>query len=177
MDFQELALKRRSIRKFKEKEVPRDVLDGILEAGRWAPSGLNLQPWKFIAVDDRQLKARVRAVYDRARDRMGLYKQDSSFIDRGSLVLACCDSSKPVAELSTMLACENMLLQAADSGLGSLIMTAPMDGIGKREFMEILGIESPFDPLALLAFGYADEDPEPKPRKDRGDVISYNRFK
>jgi nitroreductase len=44
MDFNETVIKRRSLRKFKQDAVPNEVLNRILEAGRWAPSASNLQP-------------------------------------------------------------------------------------------------------------------------------------
>lgn len=42
---------RRSIRKFKKKTVSKQAVEKILEAGRWAPSGLNNQPWRFMVLD------------------------------------------------------------------------------------------------------------------------------
>ncbi len=50
---------RRSIRKFEARDVPVESLKIILEAGRWAPSGLNNQPWRFLVLsnDDRRKSA------------------------------------------------------------------------------------------------------------------------
>jgi nitroreductase len=50
MDIMEAILKRRSIRKFTGDEVSREDIGKILEAGRWAPSGLNNQPWRFLVI-------------------------------------------------------------------------------------------------------------------------------
>ncbi len=50
MDIIEAILKRRSIRKFTPDPVSRDDLLTILDAGRWAPSGLNNQPWRFLII-------------------------------------------------------------------------------------------------------------------------------
>jgi len=52
MEFEKLAKARRSIRSFEETSPSESQLAGILEAGRWAPSPLNLQPWEFILIDD-----------------------------------------------------------------------------------------------------------------------------
>jgi len=41
---------RRSVRKFKKKTVSKQIVEKILEAGRWAPSGLNNQPWRFMVL-------------------------------------------------------------------------------------------------------------------------------
>ena len=50
MSILEVIKARRSVRKFKQKAVPLKVIEGILEAGRWAPSGLNNQPWRFMVL-------------------------------------------------------------------------------------------------------------------------------
>ncbi len=50
MDVLKLIKERRSVRKFKKEEVDQKTIDKILEAGQWAPSGLNNQPWKFLVL-------------------------------------------------------------------------------------------------------------------------------
>ncbi len=45
---------RRSIRKYQDKPVPKEVVDKILNAGVWAPSGMNGQPWRFVVIQDRK---------------------------------------------------------------------------------------------------------------------------
>jgi nitroreductase len=62
MDYQsflELVKKRRSIRRFKPDPIPDEYVDKIIEAGRWAPSGFNLQPWEFVVVKDKELKDKI----------------------------------------------------------------------------------------------------------------------
>jgi nitroreductase len=55
-DLLELMKTRRSIRRYQEKDVPDELLEKIMEAGRWAPSGDNGQPWRFIVVRDLETK-------------------------------------------------------------------------------------------------------------------------
>jgi len=57
--FLDLVHTRRSIRRFKNEAVPEELLEKILEAGRWAMSGANAQPWEFVVVRDPLVKARV----------------------------------------------------------------------------------------------------------------------
>ena len=59
MDVKEAIRTRRSIRKFKKKDIPDEVIEEILDAGRWAPSGLNNQPWKFMVIKDQEKKDRI----------------------------------------------------------------------------------------------------------------------
>ncbi|MRR36083.1 hypothetical protein EG829_15680, partial [bacterium] len=47
---------RRSIRKFTDQVVPDEMIDAVLEAGRWAPSGMNNQPWRFAVIRDRDIR-------------------------------------------------------------------------------------------------------------------------
>lgn len=55
----ECLLTRRSIRKFQAKHVPKEMISAVLECGRWAPSGVNYQPWRVFVVSNPQLKAKV----------------------------------------------------------------------------------------------------------------------
>lgn len=56
MSLIDVVLNRRSIRSYEPKEIPKDVLDKILEAGRQAPSAANKQPWHFIVLTDSEIK-------------------------------------------------------------------------------------------------------------------------
>jgi len=47
------------VRRFKKDEVPEETLEKILEAGRWAMSGANAQPWEFVVVRDAEMRAKV----------------------------------------------------------------------------------------------------------------------
>lgn len=58
-DFLELVKERRSIRKFKPSPIPDEYIEKIIEAGRWAMSGANAQPWEFIVVKDQGTKNKI----------------------------------------------------------------------------------------------------------------------
>jgi nitroreductase len=58
-DFLELVRERRSIRKFKPNPISDEYIEKIIEAGRWAMSGANAQPWEFIVVKDRETKNKI----------------------------------------------------------------------------------------------------------------------
>ncbi|MCL2281296.1 MAG: nitroreductase family protein [Dehalococcoidia bacterium] len=58
-DFIELAHSRRSVRRFKPDPVPPELLEKILEAGRWAMSGDNAQPWEFVVVQDAAVRLKI----------------------------------------------------------------------------------------------------------------------
>lgn len=61
--FLELVKKRRSIRRFKPDPIPDEYIEKILEAGRWAMSGANAQPWEFIVVKSPETKEKIASVW------------------------------------------------------------------------------------------------------------------
>jgi nitroreductase len=75
----EAIRQRRSIRKFRDDPVPREMIDEILEAARLAPSGSNRQPWRFIVVTDPAERARLRKIC-----------WDQAFIEQAPVVFICC---------------------------------------------------------------------------------------
>src|SRR3989337_3498517 len=62
--------KRRSIRKYKNEPVPDEYIDKIIEAGRWAPSGANKQPWEFIIIRTEELKKRIIEILEEQFEHM-----------------------------------------------------------------------------------------------------------
>ena len=64
-EFIKLAEVRSSIRRYSNKEVPREVINQIIESARIAPSAVNFQPWKFLIVTGEKTKAIVRESYNR----------------------------------------------------------------------------------------------------------------
>ncbi len=82
---------RRSIRKFLDKPVPREMIDEILEAARLAPSGGNRQPWRFIVVTDPEERAKLRHIC-----------WDQVFIEQAPVVFICCADLVAYSRLSRM---------------------------------------------------------------------------
>src|SRR4030042_164597 len=75
----EAIRQRRSIRKFLDKPVPREMIDEILEAARLAPSGSNRQPWRFLVVTAPEERAKLRRIC-----------WDQAFIEQAPVVFVCC---------------------------------------------------------------------------------------
>lgn len=61
MDVIDCIKSRRSIRKFKNQQIPKEIITEILECGRWTPSGVNFQPWKVYVVSDPVIKEKLAA--------------------------------------------------------------------------------------------------------------------
>ncbi len=75
MDVFEAIKSRRSIRKFRKKPIPEQILGQILDAARWAPSESNAQPWEFIVVKNRKIREEIACIAAEACERALLDKK------------------------------------------------------------------------------------------------------
>jgi len=177
MDFFETVKKRKSIRKFLDKEVSMQKIEQILDAARLAPSALNSQPWDFVVILDKEIKKQIRAIYDHARSVKKLYKQDTSFVQNGTIIAVCSHRDSPKHVISSSLAAQNILLASTALNLGSVIMTAPLStSADKEEIQELLKVPSAHDIIALVVVGHSDEKPESKLKRDLGEILHINEF-
>ena len=109
---------RRSVRSYSSREVPDNVIDEILDAARWAPSGMNNQPWRFAVIQDRKIKEKLEiltkygAIIKSAQAVIAVFLDTSASYDR-------------IKDLQAIGACiENMLLAICDLGLGGVWLVA-----------------------------------------------------
>lgn len=194
MDFYEVVLKRRSVRKFKEDKVSKEVLDRILEAGRWAPSGANLQPWRFIVVTSPEVKAKIADVCTEYSKKVwkNFAPETAKFLGgRGAtwnksymktlplLVAVCyCVTKEPVGEYalaSAWTAIQNMLLAATNENLASCIYThAYLEE--EKALKRILAIPEAYHLAAIIQLGYPKTIPPTPPRKRLEEIVSYEHF-
>ncbi len=79
MELKEIIQKRRSIRKYKDKPVSRDIIFQLLEAARLAPSGTNRQPWRFVVVQDSAMRRELQKA-----------SFDQRWISSGPVIIVCC---------------------------------------------------------------------------------------
>jgi coenzyme F420-0:L-glutamate ligase/coenzyme F420-1:gamma-L-glutamate ligase len=190
---------RRSVRRYLPKEVAPDLVDAVLEAGRWAPSPHGRQPWRFAVVTKEETKERLaRAMGEEWRANLEMDGQASEVVERrlqGSrrrlldapvLVLLCLylddldvypDAGRQESEITMAVqslgaAAQNMLLAAYDLGLDAGWMCAPL--FCPAEVVEAMGLDPKLVPHALLTLGYAEGDP-PKRRGRRplDDLVLY----
>jgi F420 biosynthesis protein FbiB-like protein len=187
------------VRRYLPKEVAPDLVDAVLEAGRWAPSPHGRQPWRFAVVTKEETKERLaRAMGEEWRANLEMDGQAPEIVERrlqGSrrrlldapvLVLLCLylddldiypdagrqESETTMAVQSLGAAAQNMLLAAYDLGLDAGWMCAPL--FCPPEVVVALGLDPKLVPHALLTLGYAEGDP-PKRRGRRplDDLVIY----
>ncbi len=179
MKFLELAAHRQSARKYEPgRRIPREILDRCLEAARLAPSACNSQPWSFVVVDD---PAQVRALAEEACGRppfaMNKFAADSS-----ALVAVVTEKMKLAARLGAQfrgvqyslvdvgIACEHLVLQAAEDGIASCWL----GWFNERAVKRRLSIPRRKKVDLLICLGYAaDGKIRDKIRRPLDDIRRY----
>jgi nitroreductase len=171
MSVLEVIQKRRSLRKYKGNSIPEDVLQRVLEAARLAPSGKNYQPWKFIIVQDKELK-----------EKLAQASAEQFFMAEAPIIIVGCgfpdDSYSRMGRymkswpVDVTIALEHLILQAAEEGLG----TCWIGSFEETEVKSILNIPENVRVLALIPLGYPDETPPYRGRKRLDEIVSYNGF-
>ncbi|MEW6076033.1 MAG: nitroreductase [Candidatus Omnitrophota bacterium] len=156
---------RRSVRKYK-KQIPADtVIRSILEAGRWAPSGLNNQPWRFLVVKDAAVKNTLASFTTYCR-----------IIEEAPLVIVVClntkDSYHREKDLMAVGACiQNMLLEAHALGLGACWLGEILNR--KEEASRCLGLPGGLELAAVISLGYPEEPLKAGKRRPlKGSIIT-----
>ena len=124
MEFKELIAKRRSVRKFTDREVPREVVDRILAEALSAPSARNTRTTRFLVVDDPALVARMAEMRD----------YGSAFLKGAPLaVLVLGDTSaSDLWRENAAISATVLQLACVDEGLGARQRTAPPQGRPRR---------------------------------------------
>lgn len=194
MELTDVIKNRRSIRKFKTTPISDELISELLEAARWAPSGSNIQPWRFIIVKSSEIKEKLKETTP--------YR----FACNAPVVFACCaditsvntrekrikelirehifkdieigsfsnynrqmdnETIKRYVVMNTALAIEHIILKAVDLGLS----TCWVGGFDNQKARNILELPENVLLIALLPIGYAAQAPPPRPRIPLDDLI------
>jgi nitroreductase len=164
MSVFDVILSRRSIRRYEDREIPKDVLDKIVEAGRQSPSAANRQPYRFVIVTDSELKKAVSGLVSR-------------FVKSVPVVIVGCANPKAMltgkwATVDTTIALENMVLAAWSLGVGSCWIGS----FDEEKVKSSLKIPQDWKVVALVCFGYPAETPKQRKRKATNELFSLNQF-
>lgn len=172
MEFSEIVTKRRSIRKFTDRAVPRQVVDRILRQALTAPSARNTRTTRLLVVDDPQLVARMAEMRD----------YGAAFMKGAPLAVVVLGETTKSDLWRENAAISATLLQLAcvDQGLGSCwvhINGRPRrkeqpDGPTATDYLRtFLPIPADCEPLCAIAAGYSDFTPAPLPQSDDAERI------
>jgi nitroreductase len=153
---------RRTIRNFEDKPVSEEHIEMILEAGRWAPSASNRQPWEFIVVKNQEFLHKI--------SKTGAYGLPLKKAPLGIAIVGKKLENPNWYIQDTSLASMNMMLMAWALNIG-MCWIGSMD----REFAkEILGLGADDFLLTILATGYIKRKiPKPTPRKSLEEITRF----
>jgi nitroreductase len=190
-----LMRERRSIRRFRAEPLPAGTLDRLIEAARWAPSASNRQPFRFMAIEHADERARmaelvraaVRAGSERLPEREQgqaiAYAEDFVRFEHAPLVLVAYHRAENLlaervglpperdvgAISSVSAAIMNLLLAAHALGLGACWMTGPLLAASALE--SLLGIPSGWRLSAVVPVGVPDEHPPAPARRSSAQLL------
>lgn len=160
-------LNRRSVRSYKPDMVPKELIDQVIQAGTYAATGMGDQSPIIIAVTDKELRdklSKANAVF------MGQSEDFDPFYGAPVVLIVLADKARPTYIYDGSLVMGNLMLAAADAGLGSCWVHRAKEEfeseIGK-EILAKLGIEGDYEGIGHCILGYADGEPaEAAPRKE-----------
>lgn len=188
---------RRSIRKYLDKQVPKEMIEQIIDAGRMSPSAKNRQPWKYIVLGGESksefLKRMWKGLLREEKEYTLLPDSHNGLSDAKNtwnimqqapilIIILNTNGKNPFDEidvdsrfveicdtLSIGASIENMLLKATEIGLGTLWIANTC--YAYKELTEYL--ETAQQLVGAIALGYADEAPMQRPRKKLEDIVEY----
>lgn len=159
---------RRSIRRYSPRPVEEEKLNKVLEAARLSPSANNRQDWKFIAVRDKEIRAKLTKA------------ADQPFVGQAPVVLVACGTNpdsvmmcgqhRYTVDVSIATTC--MMLEAYEQGLG----TCWLGHFDEKMVKDILGIPEKVRVVAMTPLGYPAESPAQRPRKRLDEIVCYERY-
>lgn len=196
--FWQTLLTRRSIRRYQQKQVPRDLIERLLKAAIWAPNAHNRQSWRFVVIRDAErqhlLAKRLAERWEeemraegQSEEQIKLHTKRSYERITGAsvLVVGCLSMSEAVmsgderhrrlewqmAVQSTALALGQLLLAAQHEGLAACWLCAPL--FAPDVVRDVLALPGDWEPQALITLGYAAEERESQ-RKPLEEVVVWH---
>lgn len=151
---------RRSIRTYKDREIPEDMIRDLLEAGMAAPSAVAKDPWHFIVVRD---KGMLNSVADGLPNGQMLRDAAAGLVICGDIDKAH-DNQESYMLQDCSAAIENILLASSMLGLGACWL-----GVHPRQervvhIRNLFGLPENIIPLSAIAVGWPDEEKGPRTR-------------
>ena len=155
---------RRSIRKYKDKMIPKEIIEKIVEAGTYAPSGVGMQSSIIIAITNKETRDKLSKLNAKI---MGA--DIDPFYGAPVVLVVLAKKDIPTHVYDGSLVMENLMLAANSLGIGSCWIHRAKEEFETDEGKEILkslGIEEEYEGIGHCILGYKDEEGNLKPRKD-----------
>lgn len=180
MEFRNCVENRRSVRQFRSDPVRREDILYCLDAARLAPSSLNCQPWRFLVLDDPQLKNRAAACISNPLLKSNLHARQAPVL---IMVLSdLTENPNPLYRTAVKkfgmypydlgAAVQTLCLAAADIGLGTCIMSTIRN---RKQLQDLLGLTPGQEVCLVVAMGYADDvPPASRERLSLEEICQFN---
>ena len=158
-------VERRSIRQYKSDPVPKNLIDEILKAGTYAPTGRNFQSPIIISVTDKALRDRLSRI-----NASILGTSSDPFYNAPVVLIVLAKKSVPTYIYDGSLVMGNLMNAAHSLGIGSCWIHRAKETFESdegRQILKELGVEDGYEGIGNCIIGYADCSlPEPRARKD-----------
>lgn len=164
MDAMEALKKRRAVRSYQDKEIDKKILEGIVDAGRLAPSADNIQPWEFVVVTKKQTLKRIANLCD----------YGSFIADAAACVVVFCKDTKHYLEDGSA-ATENVLLAATSFGIGSCWVAGDRKQYAE-DIRKLLKAPEKLKLVSIVSLGYPAEEIEPRGKRSLPVVLHWEEF-
>jgi nitroreductase len=146
MDLIELIKIRRSVREFLSKSIPRDYLEKIVDAARFAPTARNVQPWEFVVVIEKESLKKIAGISEHGK-----------FISSAAAsILVFSQDTKYFLE-DCSAATQNAMLAAGSLGIGSCWVAGDKKSYA-GELNLLFGVPASYKLVSIIALGYPVTD-------------------
>ena len=167
MNLFELIKTRRSIRRFTDEPVSDELINKIIEAGTWAPSGKNNQPWKFAIIKDRDVKAQIAELTHYSKCVLSANALIAVFLDNRS-------SYHKIKDAQAIGSClQNMLLTIHDEGLGAVWLGEILKS--SEQVRKLVDGPEDLELMAVIALGHPASDGGKGSRKELDHNIFFRK--
>lgn len=186
MDTIKVIEERRSIRKFQNKKIPKEIIEKLLELATKAPSGKNRQPWRFVVLQENKKDELVEI----------MNKRISFLKKQGENIGSCEVSINSINEASAAILVFNAFsnleedynryrlltdVQSIGAAVQTMILAAQNFGLGTLWICDIFYCENEIrdwlkrkdELVAAVVIGHPDQSPYPRPRKSSEEVTMY----
>ncbi|NIO36453.1 hypothetical protein GTO27_01985 [Candidatus Bathyarchaeota archaeon] len=168
---------RRSVRYFLPSELDEETLEQILDAGRWAPSWINSQPWTFIVVMDKQSKRKIGRIGNRKTS----FSKADWMDDAAAVIVVTVDPSQDPKHYveDGAIAAQNMALAAHSLGYETYYLGIYESKEGSRsaekEVKKLLQVPEEMRVIAVLPIGIPERELQSS-RKDLNTIVFYDKY-
>ncbi|MFN2341000.1 MAG: nitroreductase family protein [Halanaerobium sp.] len=158
---------RRSVRKYIDKKIPKQILEEIIDCARLAPTGNNRQAWSFLVITDDKIKSKIASFA-----RYGRFIEEA-----GACIAVFVDQDKATTPLQdASAATENIMIAAKSYDLGTCWVNSYQKKHSKK-IKKLVNCPQDMELMTLMSVGYYDEDDVNMPaKKSSSEVMVWNQF-